>query len=539
MPSPFHHKVQQLREASTRFDPSSNALKLSLIDSISQGRIPFNETLQDYFECLLFLLAFPPDGRTEKKVEREIRRIAGLLKKQPESVRDRFVNSGIPFCGYRAAYSHDCTRWLLAHPDCTVSIHSIEDTLFDLGTALKVTLPAQLRSATTAGWTSRELLDELMPDEKKQLSYIIHELGRLDSTPYIKDHYYEGLGIYTDITPKNKRLSKAYNRIAIPETFYHTEILKHFDVAELLDRKLPAEAELSAAEKQDLVRVIKNAMVVTERETDTTTYMLENSVRLFHLERGVSVAIYGMQANRQLPMESFIGNTMFRNGYPVAYSGGWVFGHRADFGLNIFDPYRGGESAFMVAQALRVYRQVFDIRHFQIEASQFGLDNPEGIQTGIFWFYYKLGFRPDTAALRQMAISEQKKIVLRKGYRSSEKTLLKFTESNISLKGKGPVQQGVYDITSKVKQMITRKYQGNSTEAEEACVSAFLAKTGRQDAFTKEETEVLKQVSLWAAAMNITDKKQLHLLLETVKLKPVDEYRYQATLRQFFGDKYQ
>nr|HQU77624.1 hypothetical protein [Chitinophagales bacterium] len=154
-------------------------------------------------------------------------------------------------------------------------------------------------------------------------------------------------------------------------------------------------------------------------------------------------------------------------------------------------------------------------------------------------FYYKLGFRPDTAALRQMAISEQKKIVLRKGYRSSEKTLLKFTESNISLKGKGPVQQGVYDITSKVKQMITRKYQGNSTEAEEACVSAFLAKTGRQDAFTKEETEVLKQVSLWAAAMNITDKKQLHLLLETVKLKPVDEYRYQATLRQFFGDKYQ
>jgi len=193
----------------------------------------------------------------------------------------------------------------------------------------------------------------------------------------------------------------------------------------------------------------------------------------------------------------------------------------------------------MVAQALRVYRQVFDIRHFQIEASQFGLDNPEGIQTGIFWFYYKLGFRPDTPALQQLAISEQKKIASRKGYRSSEKTLLKFTESNISLKGKGPVQQGVYDITSKVKQMITRKYQGNSTSAEEACTTAFLAKTGCRDTFTKDEREVLKQVFLWAAAIDITDKRKLKLLLDSVKLKPVDEYRYQATLRQFFGDKFQ
>jgi hypothetical protein len=366
----------------------------------------------------------------------------------------------------------------------------------------------------------------------------VNELSRLDSVPYIKDHYYEGLGIRTDITPKHKTLSKAYNRIEIPEVFYHGEIIKHFDVAELLNRKIPNEAVLSKAEKENLISVIKNSMMITERETDPATYLKERSLRLFHLERGVSVALYGMPPERQLPMESYFGYTLFKNGYPAAYAGGWVFGWRADYGLNIYDQFRGGESAFMVAQVLRVYRQLFHVNYFQVEASQFGLDNPEGIATGVFWFYYKLGFRPNDAELRELAKNEYVKIASGKGYRSSEKTLLKFTESNISLNLKKTFQPGVYDITSKVKQLITKKYRGNSILAEEKCVADFLAKTGCKNSFSKVESEVLKEVSLWAAVMNISDKNQLRLLLEMVKLKPVDEYQYQELLRLFFGDKY-
>ena len=104
---------------------------------------------------------------------------------------------------------HDCTRWLLCPPRLYGDIHFHRDTLFDLGTALKVTCRPSCVDATTTDGPTGSCWDELMPDEKKQLSYIIHELGRLDGTPYIKDHYYEGLGIYTDITLKNKRLSKA------------------------------------------------------------------------------------------------------------------------------------------------------------------------------------------------------------------------------------------------------------------------------------------------------------------------------------------
>jgi len=535
MKNKFNQHVKKLREIAHHFDPDSNRLKLSLLNEIAQNKILFTKVLSTYYETLLFIMSFPPDKNTVDLAEKEVQRISGLLKKQSEKIKELFLNSGIPFASYFACFSHDCTRWLLSHPDCSVSLYSIENTLFDLNEALKVTVPSQVRSVTTAGSSNEELLHELIPDKKLQLQYIVNELSRLDNTPYIKDHYYDGLGVQTVTTPKNKLLSKAYNKIELPEFFYHSEIIKHFDVLELLNRKIPDHAILSDKEKERLIRVIKNSQAMTERETDPVTYMKEDTLRLYHLERGVSIAIYGMPPERQLPMESYIGYTLFKNGYPAAYAGGWVFGRRSDYGLNIYDQFRGGESAYMVAQILRLYRQLFDINYFLVEPSQFGLDSPEGIETGVFWFYYKLGFRPVDLKLRQLAKSEQVKISSKKGYRSTAETLLKFTKSDIFLNLGKEVPTGVYDITKEVKKMIVKKFKSNSQLAEQECVDAFLTMTKRKESFSKAEFQVLKEVSLWAAAMKISDSNKLNLMLQMVKLKPVDEFQYQQQLRLFFG----
>jgi hypothetical protein len=534
MKDKFKQRVNKLREIVNRFDPESNRQKLLLINEINVNKIQFTNVLNTYHESLLFIMAFPLDTQFKTLAEKEILKISALLKKQPEKTKEQFLNSGIPFSEYFASFSHDCTRWLLTHPHCSVEIYNFENTLFDLNEVLKVTVPSVERSETTAGLSNDDLLQELVPDKKLQLQYIINELSRLDEIPYIKDHYYDGLGVQTISTPNNKLLSKAFNTIKIPEVFYHDELIKHFDVAELLDRRIPEESVLSDSEKKNLIRVIKNSMMITERETDPATYMNEETLRLFHLERGVSVALYGMTAERQLPMESYIGYTMFKNGFPAAYAGGWIFGNRSDYGLNIYDQFRGGESAYMVAQILRVYRQLFNINYFIVEATQFGLDSPEGIETGVFWFYYKLGFRPVDSKLRQLAANEYRKISANKNYRSSKVTLIKFTKSNIFLNlGKG-VQPGVYDITEKVKKMIIKRFKSNSIIAEESCVKIFLEKINSKESFSKDEYEVLKQVSLWAAAMKIDDKSKLDLMFQMVKLKPVDEYRYQEKLRLFF-----
>lgn len=115
-----------------------------------------------------------------------------------------------------------------------------------------------------------------------------------------------------------------------------------------------------------------------------------------------------------MPLESYVGYTLFKNEFPVAYGGAWVFGERADFGINIFDAFRGGESGYMFCQLLRVFRQVFQINYFLVEAFQYGLDNPEGIDSAAFWFYYRYGFKPLNKEINMIANIEYKKYLHQK-----------------------------------------------------------------------------------------------------------------------------
>ena len=304
---------------------------------------------------------------------------------------------------------------------------------------------------------------------------------------------------------------------------------------ELLQKALPMLKKPDLMYKRTCIKVIKNSMALTARETDPVTYMDENSFRIYELERGISVAIYGMIPERQLPYESYVGFTLFKNGFPCSYGGAWVFGQRARFGMNILESFRGGESGYVMCQLLRVYKQVFSISCFEIEPYQYGLDNPDGIKSGAFWFYYRFGFRPLDKVLRKLAETEQHKIKTRKNYRSSEKILLQFTESNLELNTGNANLPQVTDIIEKIKKLITHTYKNNAALAETEAIESFLQQTSF--ALPKKETErkILTEFALWAKAMNMDNREKLRLLAEAVRLKANNLYRYQKQLIEFFN----
>jgi hypothetical protein len=377
------------------------------------------------------------------------------------------------------------------------------------------------------------LLDTLQVPVKDRLQFLITELSKLDKQPYIKDHLFESLGIYCDIIPRNRKYSIAYNRIPANEISLRKEPVKYFDHFELFGRPVENPVFLNNPERDQLITVIKNSMALTDRETDTVSFMEENSLRLYRLDHGIAVAIYGAVPDRQLPLESYIGFTLFVNGFPVAYGGAWIFGEIANFGINIFDMYRGAESGYFLCQLLRLYRQVFKVSYFEIEPYQFGLDNPEGILSGAFWFYFRYGFRLQDKKLHWISLQEKEKINANKKYRTPAKTLVRFTQCNMVLRlGKG-VPAGLADITGKIIKFISKEYQNDTIRAETDCVERFKTLMGI-DTVNREETQVLKEVSLWAAALGITDKKRLQLLADMVTIKPADLYAYQELLLEFF-----
>jgi len=534
MSSAFNNKVGKLRALITRFDAASNASKLTALQQLSKLELPTSRALVHYADLLQFLQAFPPDRQTLKAAEHELSRATRSLSRSADRSNKALVNSGLPHTTYVSKFSHDLCSWLLQDDGCRIQIDHFEDAEFDLNKVLAITLPSLERSETTAGVGNMELFAALGVPREQEVRFLLDELKKLDHAPRLRDLLFDGLGLYLRILPRNTSFSRSFNQIPTPRPFFHDGILKEFDQRALLECPLCDATELDGPAREKIIRAVKRSMVLTDRETDPTTYLDERTFRLFELERGLSVAIYGMVPVRQLPLESYIGYTLFKNGFPAAYGGAWVFGQRADFGINIFETFRGGESGYLLCQLLRVYRQVFKVAHFEIEPYQFGLDNPDGITTGAFWFYYRYGFRPTDQKLLELSESESRKRKSRKEHRTSTRVLLRFTQSNMALKLSEGRQTGVYDITDRVKHLIRVRYKGDRAQAETESTKSFLARSGCRAVKDPVAIQVLKEVALWAEATKQVDPEKLKLLVRMIHTKPTDPYRYQELLVRYF-----
>ena len=116
-------------------------------------------------------------------------------------------------------------------------------------------------------------------------------------------------------------------------------------------------------------------------------------------------------------LDSTLATSCSKNRVPIAYGGGWPFLGTCKIGISIFAPFRGGESAFLMVSVLRVYAQLFAVERFVVEPYQFGAGNREGLESGAFWFYFRLGFRPVEPKLHAVALDEFEQMRRKPGYR--------------------------------------------------------------------------------------------------------------------------
>ena len=162
----------------------------------------------------------------------------------------------------------------------------------------------------------------------------------------------------------------------------------------------------------------------------------------------------------------------FKNGIPCAYGGCLGFRKKAKIGINIFPPYRGGESAWIFTQLLKLYHKRFHVGLLEAEPYQIGKNNPEGIQSGAFWFYYRLGFRPVQDELFELAATEWEKITSDKKYRTEAQLLRKLANSNLRLDCKNPGKKATQNhldaqgFGKLITNYINQAFEGNRILAE-------------------------------------------------------------------------
>lgn len=445
---------------------------------------------------LLFLLAYPTSDEVFQSALLTAKKVASTCKallKNGEALPE-----GLPYASVISTFTPDFLEWMLDEEHLHVRKH---EALGDYNEVLKVSLPELWSVETQLGWNNDELLEALHVRPSDELPFLLQQLHRISALGRVRESYMDALQLDVKVKGKDVRFSLLFNRLSFAEVHTDDTLLKKFDHQALLHQSLPAASTLTEEQQGELITVVRTSMALGKRETDPATYLQPSSLRYYVLERGISVALFGMEAERQLPLESYIGFTLFKNGWPVSYGGAWIFGKRAKFGMNIFDAFRGGESGYVMMQLLRTYKQAFALSFIEVEPFQFGLDNPDGIRSGAYWFYYRYGFRSMDARLRTLADQEKKRMQQKPGYRSPEKTLIKFTEAGVALQ-----------LEKRVPMSIER--------------ATVLARKNMKPMFTDEPVHSRALQELQALAVT---REQASLL---AALKEEDEYAYQELLRE-------
>jgi hypothetical protein len=471
-----------------------------------------------FHEILLFLRAYP-QSRT---LLRQTEKILSSFKRRVDKLRDADAEdfyeftepeiSGIAGTYLSAVFSYEIVRWLAAHaPPSRVRLdwEGYEET-WQLAAVLPLLLPLLEEEVYVENHFPQEsLLRAARSNGESELAWLLRGFERLDVSYRERVALFESLKLAVRWELGNSTATRTRTRRPVRKVFYHdSPMLARRDVilARELEDKAPLPVEkLTRAEGQKLLDAGRETMTVRYRELHGFTYGDARTVRRADAGRGVELYLWGVPARRRLPTLAYSGVLIFKNGVPCGYAEALTLFERAEVGLNLFYTFREGESAWIFARVLRLFRQLLGATVFSIEPYQLGARNKEGIESGAFWFYRKLGFRPIVSALAKLAAREDRRIATRPGYRTSASTLRKLAEGH-ALYEAGPKREGEWDsfhirnLTLAVARRMSRQHGGDAERARRESVKAVSRSLGiRAARWNAEERRALENFSLLLA----------------------------------------
>jgi hypothetical protein len=444
--------------------------RISLLQVVCGRSIRSPKALREWHDLLLFLLAHPANMDEHTLATVELERVVGLSKAMVggnERTRYGLINSGLEGAPLQSTYTHRLTRWMLERWGAALELFSLEAPLDEFRELLRLLLsPAEWETVDQSYADVYELLNcTYGPSRALQLQRLVEALSALRCDERTREHLWSRMQVYV----------KAEGAVGCAMTLARAPIDAPFclpnglqrgaDLMTAVNDPLAAPVRLPANQQRALIDTARTVLATLHRETDPVTHA--GAVELFDMGRGLRIALYHLDVEHRLPFDSYVGFMAFRNGVPLAYGGAWIFPGRSKVGINVFPALRGGESAWFFTQLLRLYRQRFGVDRFEAENYQLGHNNPDGLKSGAYWFYYRLGFRPVTKALQRIAESEFKMLTSRKDHQVPLKLLKQLVEQGLELAVESnavPVTDTAA-LTMAIQRYVAEQFEGDRKRA--------------------------------------------------------------------------
>jgi|HubBroStandDraft_5_1064220.scaffolds.fasta_scaffold09591_2 hypothetical protein len=443
IPQDSNNLLTQLEAAKNQLNSGQAARIQKLLTQLSNLQLDPYQLIR-FHESLLFLRAFPHSASLIPRVENLLNTFHNRIEKLRAANTDMsifgdFDTSGMAATTMQDTLSFDVAQWLARRIPRNIEIAWTDywddyESERARGNTWPRFIPLLEEDADVEANIPWSTWIDAARGRQNALAWLLNQFAKLPIPPRHQSELYDSLHLPLRWNLENLKLSRTRNWRSPRRFYFHQSPLiqrSEVNLAQELSQPAPKLKKLPRAAGKSVMQSIREVMVVRYRELYGTTLGDPGTVVKADLGRGVIMHFWGLPPTRRLPLRAYIAGYTLKNGVPINYVEAIGLCEWIEVGFNTFYTYRQGETAWIYAQALRCLGALTNANCISIYPYQIGQNNDEAIESGAFWFYRKLGFRPGRSDLQKLCEREEKRIAANPKYRTPPRTLKRLAEAHM------------------------------------------------------------------------------------------------------------
>ena len=435
-------------------------------------------------DLLLILRAWPDSPAVLAAAEKALARFSAGAH------RARLADSGIAGTETRDRFFYELAGWLasrwpdrrrrdggdLEGPSC------LDDLLPHFG------VRAELPGLEQCDFGLKEWVERMRGPFETDAAFLVRRLRSLPAGDLLKEELFDRADLPFRLLPGPDTPSRTRERLPRRTVAYQSGPLDRSrpDLSKLLRRPDVRIRAVPPRQAREICDLARGAMAVRHRDLEAFAQADPRDVRLADGEAGMQVALIGVRPERRFLLETIYGYLLLKNGVLVGYGTGIGLFRSCEIAFNLLPPFRGYEASRLYAFVLCAFRTLFDCDTFTVDPYQIGEDNDEALDSGAWWFYAKLGFRPFDDDAKRLAKRELDAVKRKPSHRTSRPNLVRLARAPLFLQA-GRARRdvlGVVDLAGvglAVSALLAERFGSRREEGERALAREAAALLGARN----------------------------------------------------------
>ena len=484
------HCLSRLEQLKTVFTTASALEKLELLRTLRHKPVALASHTRRLHEILCFICAYP-DSMELFNLARTILTEFGR-RQDLKRFRKSLVNSCIAGTAMEYRLFWPMARWLAKHwPDKLVLNWQQID--IDQQERLLKILPLLVPPNEASAFDETDLpvrtwFNKLKSTTETDACFYQTRLQQIYRDDLEREQLHDDLDLAYRLLPGQTTPTISNNLLEGSRTSVQSQPLQreHKDIRQVIRATRFKLTHLDPVAGDKIVDLARKTMLTHERDLDTFSYGNRNDVSLVDFADGYQIACIGIVPERRYLLHASYSLLTCKNGIPVAYFPVSTVFSCAEAAFNLFNAFRGGESTLIYNRNIAVAHRLFGINTFVVDPYQLGYNNRDGLKSGVWWFYYKLGFRPQNEDINRLLVEELDKKYADPGYRTDIATLNRLAADAMYLQIKPSSEQmtmlsGLAGISPGISTYMAARFGARREQGARLCAREAMARLGTRN----------------------------------------------------------